>query len=58
VALKDDDAEDDEGGGVPEREARVEEKEKMDVDGETKARQREVQPTGKVVGIIKRNWRA
>jgi exosome complex exonuclease DIS3/RRP44 len=58
VALRDDDAEDDEGAGVGEKEAKDAEKESMDVDDEAKKKPREVQPTGRVVGVIKRNWRA
>jgi exosome complex exonuclease DIS3/RRP44 len=58
VALRDDDAEDDEGAGVVDQEAKDTQKETMDVDDETKKKPREVQPTGRVVGVIKRNWRA
>ncbi|KAL7418616.1 exosome catalytic subunit dis3 [Cryptotrichosporon argae] len=57
VALRDDDAEEDEGAGVAEKEEKAEEAEKMDVDEVSKKR-KEVVPTGKVVGVIKRNWRA
>jgi hypothetical protein len=58
VALRDDDAEDDEGAGVVDKETKDAQKETMDVDDETKKKPREVQPTGRVVGVIKRNWRA
>ncbi|GMK57604.1 hypothetical protein CspeluHIS016_0404380 [Cutaneotrichosporon spelunceum] len=52
VALKDDDADGDEGSGEKE-----ESKEAMDVDEMTKKAPREILPTGRVVGIAKRNWR-
>ena len=59
VALKDDDAEDDEGaGGVAERERKKAEEEKKDVEDLTKRKPADVMPTGRVVGVIKRNWRA
>lgn len=58
MALRDDDAEDDEGAGVGDKEAQDKQAEKMDVDSETKRKPREVQPTGRVVGVVKRNWRA
>lgn len=58
MALRDDDAEDDEGAGVIDKETNDSQKESMDVDDETKKQPREVQPTGRVVGVIKRNWRA
>ena len=58
VALRDDDAEDNEGGGVAEVEKQKEAEERMDVDDETKRKPRAVQPTGRVVGVVKRNWRA
>lgn len=58
VALKDDDAEDDEGAGVVEKDKLAGAAETMDVDAETKATTRAIQPTGRVVGVVKRNWRA
>ena len=58
VALRDDDADDEEGNAAPGKEEKAAEDEKMDVDDETKRKPREVQPTGKIVGVIKRNWRA
>jgi exosome complex exonuclease DIS3/RRP44 len=58
VALRDDDAEDDEGAGVVDQEPKDKQRQSMDVDDETKRKPREVQPTGRVVGVIKRNWRA
>ncbi|ORY27766.1 hypothetical protein BCR39DRAFT_589039 [Naematelia encephala] len=58
IALRDDDADDDEGPGVDEGEKQTEKAEKMDVDEETKKNPRDIQPTGKVIGVIKRNWRA
>lgn len=58
MALRDDDAEDDEGAGVVDQETKDTQKESMDVDHETKKKPGEVQPTGRVVGVIKRNWRA
>lgn len=58
VALKDDDADDDEDAGIAEGEKKDAAEEKMDVDTETKKKPHDVLPTGKVVGIIKRNWRA
>ena len=58
VTLRDDDAEDDEGSGLAEKE-RVEERgEKMDVEEIARKKPKEIQPTGRVVGVIKRNWRA
>ena len=41
-----------------EKEEEKAKEERTDVDDETKRRPRDVQPTGKVVGVIKRNWRA
>lgn len=58
VALRDDDAEDDEGAGVGDQETKDQKKESMDVDEVTGKKPREVQPTGRVVGVVKRNWRA
>ncbi|KAK1926504.1 hypothetical protein DB88DRAFT_450259, partial [Papiliotrema laurentii] len=58
VALRDDDADDDESGGVAEREKRKAEQEKMDVEAQTKQKSKDILPTGRVVGIVKRNWRA
>ncbi|GFZ46672.1 Chromosome disjunction protein 3 [Saitozyma sp. JCM 24511] len=57
-ALKDDDVEDDEGAGVDDKEKQKLAEEKMDVEDETKRKPKDVQPTGRVVGVIKRNWRA
>ena len=58
MELRDDDAEDDEGAGLAEKEAEKEDEEKMDVESVTKKKPRDVQPTGRVVGVVKRNWRA
>ena len=58
MALRDDDAEDDEGAGIADKEEEKEKDEVMDVEDETRRKPREVQPTGRVVGVIKRNWRA
>ncbi len=51
VALKDDDAEGDEGTGEKD------EKEEQDADEVAKKAPKEILPTGRVVGIAKRNWR-
>ncbi|KAK4689829.1 exosome complex exonuclease DIS3/RRP44, partial [Tremellales sp. Uapishka_1] len=56
LALRDDDAEDDEGAGVAEKEK--EKDEQMDVDEISRLKKKDIMPTGRVVGIIKRNWRA
>lgn len=53
VALKDDDVE---GEGVAE--AKEEDEEKMDTEEITVKAPKEVLPTGRVVGVMKRNWRA
>lgn len=58
VALRDDDAEDDEGAGVEDREKQNAKQEEMDVEDQTRRKPRDVQPTGRVVGVMKRNWRA
>lgn len=58
MALRDDDAEDDEGTGLGDKEEKNKKAEAMDVDQATKSEPRAVQPTGRVVGIVKRNWRA
>ena len=58
MELRDDDAEDDEGAGLADGEAEKEDTEKMDVESVTKKKPRDVQPTGRVVGVVKRNWRA
>lgn len=58
MELRDDDAEDDEGAGNDDKERRAKAAEKMAVDEITKRKPRDVQPTGRVVGAIKRNWRA
>ncbi|PWN47632.1 RNB-domain-containing protein [Violaceomyces palustris] len=62
-ALKNDDAEasDDEGensGDVDREEARLARKEARDAELAAKSRTSEPQPTGKVVGIVRRNWRS
>ncbi len=61
VALRDDDAEssDDDGDerDARRREAVLEARERENARGTAKANPVEKQPTGKVVGIIKRNWR-
>lgn len=54
VALKDDDVEGDEGAGV---EAEKETKEQKDSDEVSNKAPKEIMPTGRVVGIAKRNWR-
>lgn len=58
MALRDDDAEDDEGAGLGDKEENNKKAEVMDVDKSTKGEPRAVQPTGRVVGVVKRNWRA
>ncbi|CAD6582390.1 MAG: exosome catalytic subunit dis3 [Tremellales sp. Tagirdzhanova-0007] len=58
VALRDDDADDDEGADLAEKETEKEGAERRDVEDETRRKPRDVQPTGKVVGVVKRNWRA
>jgi exosome complex exonuclease DIS3/RRP44 len=58
VVLKDDDADDDEGAGIDEGEKKKADDERMDVEDRSGGKPREVQPTGKVVGVTKRNWRA
>ncbi len=58
VELRDDDAEDDEGAGIAEKEMEKEGEEMMDVGGRTRKKPRAIQPTGRVVGVVKRNWRA
>lgn len=55
IALKDDDVEGDEGA---DSEAIKEKEERMDTAEVTKKAPKEVLPTGRVVGIMKRNWRA
>ena len=57
VALKDDDVEDEEGLQV-EKDTREAKQESMDVDDESKRKPKDILPTGKVVGVAKRNWRA
>lgn len=60
VELKDDDAESDHEGDEKEarrREAVLEARERENARGTAKANPMEKQPTGKVVGINKRNWR-
>ncbi|KAI9635360.1 uncharacterized protein MKK02DRAFT_36673 [Dioszegia hungarica] len=58
LALKDDDADDDEDAGVTEEEKRAAAREKVEAEEAAKRKPRDVLPTGKVVGVIKRNWRA
>lgn len=58
MALRDDDAEDDEGAGVGDKEAEDRRAEVMDAEQQARRKPREVQPTGRVVGVVKRNWRA
>lgn len=55
IALKDDDVEGDEAGAV---EAEKEKDEEMDVEEVKQKDPKEILPTGRVVGITKRNWRA
>ncbi|WVF69920.1 hypothetical protein IAT40_004704 [Kwoniella sp. CBS 6097] len=58
LALRDDDADDDEGPGLAEKEKKKAQEEKMDVDQAAKRKPQAVLPTGRVVGVVKRNWRA
>ena len=58
VALRDDDADDDESAGLAEKEAEKATAERTDVEKQTRKKPRDIQPTGKVVGVVKRNWRA
>lgn len=58
VELRDDDAEDDEASGGAEQEQQKEDEERMDVNSAAKKKPRDIQPTGRVVGVVKRNWRA
>ncbi|KAK6903838.1 hypothetical protein I203_107346 [Kwoniella mangroviensis CBS 8507] len=58
LALRDDDADDDESPGLAEKEIEKSKAETMDVDEETKRKPKDILPTGRVVGIVKRNWRA
>ncbi|WRT64860.1 uncharacterized protein IL334_001796 [Kwoniella shivajii] len=58
VALRDDDADDDESPGLAEKEREKAKGEKMDVDEATKKKPKDILPTGRVIGIVKRNWRA
>ena len=57
VTLRDDDAENDENAR-PVSEILKERDEKEDVGHETRKRPSEVQPSGRVIGVVKRNWRA
>lgn len=60
VELKDDDA-DDEEGDVEEgrsKEKRLEDVERSNTVATANANSLEKKPTGKIVGIIRRNWRA
>lgn len=58
VALRDDDADDEEGGGLGAQERKKAEQERIEVDDETKRKSKDILPTGRVVGVVKRNWRA
>lgn len=57
TALKNDDAEDDQGG-QEDVEARLARKEAADAAANARSAKGEPQPTGKVVGIVRRNWRS
>ncbi|OXG95921.1 exosome complex exonuclease DIS3/RRP44 [Cryptococcus neoformans A2-102-5] len=57
IALRDDDVEDDESGGVADKEFVKEKQERLETD-DAKKNRKEILPTGRVVGIVKRNWRA
>ncbi|ODN80426.1 hypothetical protein, variant [Cryptococcus amylolentus CBS 6039] len=57
LALRDDDVEDDEFGGVPDKEIQKEKSEALETQ-DAKKNKKEILPTGRVVGIVKRNWRA
>lgn len=58
MALRDDDAEDDEGAGLGDKEEDNKKTEAIVVDQASTREPRAVQPTGRVVGVVKRNWRA
>ncbi|WWD22110.1 hypothetical protein CI109_106599 [Kwoniella shandongensis] len=58
VALRDDDADDDEGAGVLDKELEQQKSETKEVEDETRKKPRDILPTGRVVGVVKRNWRA
>ncbi|WVR04559.1 hypothetical protein IAU60_001566 [Kwoniella sp. DSM 27419] len=58
LALRDDDADDDETPGLAEREKKKAQQENSDVTQATKQKPKDIMPTGRVVGIVKRNWRA
>lgn len=60
VALRDDDADDDEGEAetVAAMEARLAAREQAEAKQVADKQSKEVMPTGKVVGVMKRNWRA
>nr|KIR44756.1 exosome complex exonuclease DIS3/RRP44 [Cryptococcus bacillisporus CA1280] len=57
IALRDDDVEDDESGGVADKEFVKEKQERLETE-DAKKNKKEILPTGRVVGIVKRNWRA
>lgn len=57
IALRDDDVEDDESGGVADKEFVKEKQERLETE-DAKKNKKEIMPTGRVVGIVKRNWRA
>ncbi|TYJ56322.1 hypothetical protein B9479_003014 [Cryptococcus floricola] len=57
LALRDDDVEDDEFGGIPDKEIQKEKSEAIETQ-DAKKNKKEILPTGRVVGIVKRNWRA
>ncbi|KAN0065804.1 exosome catalytic subunit dis3 [Thecaphora frezii] len=59
AALRNDDAEGSDGeGGNDDDEARIAQKEKADAEANARSTKGEPQPTGKVVGIVRRNWRS
>lgn len=60
AALKNDDAEgsDGEGGADDDIESRLARKEAADAEANARSARGEPQPTGKVVGIVRRNWRS
>ncbi|SPC62819.1 probable DIS3 3`-5` exoribonuclease required for 3` end formation of 5.8S rRNA [Ustilago sp. UG-2017b] len=60
AALKDDDAERGDGQGAADDdiEARLARKEAADAEANARSSRGEPQPTGKVVGIVRRNWRS
>ncbi|KAG8943735.1 exosome catalytic subunit dis3, partial [Tulasnella sp. 424] len=61
ATLKDDDPDDsdgEEGEGMDETEKKELRRERKDTASESRNSRAQPQPTGKIVGIIKRNWRA